>query len=177
MDNKTIMETFTVLNQLEHEKGFPIKFEYGLVRNITRLKVVVEAFQKLQTLKVRGQEEFEEARVELLVWEAKKDDNGKPVTRRTPNGQTEYVMENHEVFDAKFTVLKEKFSSTIALMEKRNNELTTLLDEDVDDFQPYMINVKNIPVDKDGMCKLSILQLRFLMPFLDGDIEDLPDCA
>jgi hypothetical protein len=174
MDNKTAIETFNVVQQLDHEKGMPIKFEYGLCRIRTRLEAVVKTLQDLQAKKLDGQEDYEKERLEILEKHAKKDEDGKAITKPIAQG-VEYAVEDKPKLGKAMAKLEKKFEDTLAALKQRREDFAELLDADVEDFEPYKINVKYIPV-KDGLCTLSVEQLRYLMPFLDGDIEDLPDC-
>jgi hypothetical protein len=174
MDNRNAIESFNIFKGIENEKNFPLKFEYGLGRLINGLEPIVKALDKLRTKKIEGQQEYEDAKQALIKETADKNDAGRPIQKQGPSGM-EYVVSDFAALDAGLEALKEKHAEAIASIEKRVEEFSNLLEEDVEDFKPYKINVKYLPVDSDGNCKLSVIQLRFLIPFLNGEIDDIPD--
>jgi hypothetical protein len=174
MDNREAIETFNVISQLDGERGMPIKFEYGLARLRNNLKSVVTTLQELQSAKIDGQDEYQEARAALLKSHAVKDEEGVPKTKPAPNG-VEYVIGDQVSFKAALADLNKEHQLTIDAIDFRAQEFDELLKAEAD-FEPYLINCKYLPTDKDGASKLTVVQLRHIMPFLIGDIEDLPDC-
>jgi hypothetical protein len=173
MDNKTAIDSYNVFSQMENEKDFPIKFEYGLGRNIAALESVVKTIDKIRSKKIEGQEKFEAAKTTLLEAYSKKDEKNQPIRKQTQNG-TEYIIDNQVEFNKKLLDLREEHKDTLDKIAKRIEEFGEVLDQE-SDFKPFMINMKYLPVDAEGKSQLSVKQVRYLIPFLDGDINDLPD--
>ncbi len=169
MNNKKAIETFSVLKQLEEEKGFPVKFEYAICRILLDIEPIVTNLQKIQNKKIDGQEAYEKEKNDLLIEMSKKDEQGNPLTKQVQNGM-QYEIEDMESLNEKFQLLNEKYKTVIEGILKRNNEISNLLEEEVENFTPYLDN-SDIPKDDDGNCRLSILQLKYLMPFLNDDIN------
>ena len=176
MKNQMAIETFNILSQVNSEKGYPVKFEYGLARLLNKLEPVVKSLNAVQTAKIDGQEAYDTGRQALLTKHAKKDEEGNPTIRPSAQG-TEYVIEDYSKFNAQMEKLKTKHADVLVAIESRQDEIKELLEKDVEDFEPYKIKIKTLPLTEKGECRLTVLQLRYLIPFLDGDINDLPDPA
>jgi hypothetical protein len=175
MDNKTVIESLNIFKGIENEKGLPLKFAYALGRNINSLEPIVKALDKARTAKIDGQQEYEDARKKVIEHHASRDiKTGQPIQRPGPNGP-EYEFEDHAMLNADLKEMNEDHADAVAAIQSRVDEFTELLEQEVEDFKPYKINIKYIPVDADGNCKLSVMQLRYLMPFLDGEIDDIPE--
>ncbi len=174
MDNKTLLATLGVLRQLEGINGMPLKFTYAIVRNINAIDTIEQVLQKMQQTEVPGQPKMNEAKLVLLQEYAKKDENGKPITKANQFGQSEYDIEDWAAFEARMDTFKEEYKDVFEAMDQRQKDMQDLMEEEADNFEPYVVNVKYLPME-DGNCRLSVTQLRMLMPFLDGDIDELPD--
>jgi len=174
MKNKTAIETFNVLSQLNEEKGMPIKFEYGVVKLLARLEKVVKCIQDVSTKKIDGQEEYDTERVKLLENAASKAKDGTPILIQDGLGNSSYKIEDSAAMAQELKKLQEKHKDVLSAVTSRNVEIEELLDSEVEDFEPYMINIKYLPV-KEGLSQLSVLQLKYMMPFLEGDIDDIPE--
>jgi len=171
LTTKEAIETYNVLSQLNDQKGLPLKFEYGVVKLVNRLEKAVKPMQVLSEKKIEGQTEYNEERVKLLKLVADKDENGNPISKATANGE-EYQITDRALFINKLAKLDKKHADTLKALADRQEALKELLDSLVEDFEPYIIHVKNLPV-KDGMSMITPIQMKHLMPFLDGDIDDL----
>lgn len=169
MKLKDIFATLGVFRQLETINGMPIKFVYALVKNITAMETVESVFQKLQTTKVDGQQEMEDAKLVILQAYAKKDESGKPMSKPNQFGQAEYDIENWDAFKEVMDDFRDVNSKVIDTMEARNQELADLLEDECEEFEPYMVDTKFLPQDEKGNSTLSAQQLRYTMPFLTGD--------
>lgn len=174
MNNRRVLETFNVLRQIDNERNLPIKFDYGLGKIITELEPIVNNLQKVSEKKIEGQEEYEKDRNHIYSELADKDVDGLPIRRQVQNG-FEYEIKDWITLDAKVKELKKKNIDVVEAMEARVIEYTDLLNQELEGFKPYLINIKNLPVDKEGKSQLSALQIRYLVPFLEGDIDDLPE--
>jgi len=170
MKNQTAIDTYNVLSQLNSERGMPLKFEYAVVKIIQRLEAVVKGIQAVSSKKIDGQEEYDQERIKLLISASSKDEKGNPIILNGSN----YKIEDQADFNKKIEKLNKKHEALLDAVKARNEEIEELLDSDAEDFEPYMVNVKYLPV-KDGSCRLSIAQLKHMMPFLEGDIEDIPE--
>jgi hypothetical protein len=178
MDNRTVLETYQILRGMEQERGLPLKFEYGIGRNINTLEPIVKSLEAIRDKKAEGQKDYENLRRELLLRFAEKDDNGQPVIKDLGNGVQEYQLgDNMSIFKAESAELDKKFAETLAESNERAEEFVRLLDSPAEEFNIYKIKMAYLPIDVNGLCSLSIQQIRYLMPFLDGDIDDLPDPA
>jgi hypothetical protein len=175
MDNKTIIETFNILSQLDGERGMPVKFEYALCKIRSCLEPTVKALQTIQTAPIDGQAEYDEAKLAILTKMAEKDENGQPITQQTPSGM-EYAIRNRVELAERISELNDEYSVLIKELKARQLDMESLLEMEDNEFNPYLVHVRYLPV-KDGLCTLTVQQLRYLMPFLDGDIEELPDTA
>jgi hypothetical protein len=173
MDNQTALNTLAVLRQLENEKGMHIKFEYALVKNIDALKSIQDVFQKIATRPVEGQEDWEIARKEVVMDWVERDEEDNPITQPNSQGGTEYVMENMEAFTRAMEAAEDKHRAVLDAIDSRNQNLAELLEEEAA-FVPYLVHVRYLP-NKNGESSLTIAQLRTLMPFLEGDIDELED--
>lgn len=171
MKNREIVETYNVLNGLIEEKGFSLKFQYNLARMLKNLKNVVDSLQQIQLKPVEGQEEYAEARQKLLEKHSRKNENGRAQMVQTANG-VEYDIEDPAAFEAKMTAFRKKHKDVIASIEARNVEFLELYESECEDFIEYRTDVKHLPV-RDGELQLTTKQLQVLLPFLDGDIDDL----
>ena len=174
MDNKTLLATLGVLRQLEGINGMPLKFTYAIVRNINAIDTIEQVLQKMQQTEVPGQSDMSAAKLVLLQEYAKKDESGKPVAKPNQFGQSEYDIEDWAAFEKRMDSFKEDYAEVFRLMDQRQQDMQDLMEEEADSFEPYVVNVKYLPME-DGNCRLSVTQLRMLMPFLDGDIDELPD--
>jgi hypothetical protein len=174
MNNKKAIETFNILSQLDNEKNLPIKFDYGLAKIITSLEPIVKDLQKLTNKKVEGQKEYETEKNHIFEEMAEKDENGKPKHKQVKNG-IEYKIKDLVALNTKLNELADKYSDTVNNMRERIQDYNNLLDQEIEDFKPYKINIKYLPVTEEGKCQISPLQIRYLFPFLEGDINDIPD--
>jgi hypothetical protein len=174
MNNQQAIETFNILSQVNNEKGYPVKFMYGLARLINKLEPIVKSLNAVQSAPIEGQQEYNDQKQKVLQKHAKKDEGGKAKIMQTPSGQ-EYMIEDMAAFNKRMELLDKEYADTLTAVKKRVEEYKELLEKDVEDFEPYMIKIKTLPLTDEGDCKLSVLQLRYLIPFLDGDINDLPD--
>jgi len=173
MKNQEILNTYNTLAPLGDQKGMPVKFEYGLARILDRLEEATNPLQKLQETPVEGQEEYVKARNQLLEGHAQKDENDQP-QHRTIGGQTEYVIKDLPALRRAQAELDEDYSGVLADMTERREEVSEFLREECVDFEPYIIQITNLPI-KEGQLGITVAQLRVLLPFLEGDIDDLPD--
>jgi hypothetical protein len=130
---------------------------------------VADAFQELQQGKVDGQEDMEAARTEALEDHAKKDESGQAVKKVNPQtGQSEYDIEDWGAFQVDMEHFRDvTWKEVLDSMQARAEEVTDFLTEECDDFDPYMFDAEYLPVDKDGNSRLTPLQLRYLLPFVN----------
>jgi hypothetical protein len=170
MKNRTVIETYQVLAPLDDQKGLPIKFEYAMAKILTALDNEVKALNKVEISPVEGQEEFETAKKEVLNTFLTLDEKGQPKTQETVRG-LEYVIENKVAFEKEMDLVTVEFEATIELMNLRAAAFQGLLDEE-SAFEPYLINVNSLPVDKEGASMITVRQMRYLEPFLTGEFDD-----
>lgn len=173
MDNKTVIETFNVLAQLDNQQGMPIKFTYALCRIHNNMKPIVKILQTVKNERLNGQNDYDKDKTKLLVKLAEKDDHGRPVTKQTPNG-IEYVIEDHSTLHAELEVLNEDYKDLFEAIDKKQSDFEELMEIDAVGFSPYLFDVKYLPTNPNGTSRLTPQQLRCLLPFLEGDIENLP---
>jgi predicted phage tail protein len=173
MDNSTALGTLAVLRQLENQGGMNIKFEYALVMNINRLSKINDVLQQLISRPIDGQELWEKVRKQIAEDYSEKDKNGNPVTQPSASGGTEYVIEDMDAFQTQLDKAKEKYQDILETVENRSREVKKMLDSEAD-FEPYTVHVKYLPMNK-GETTLTVAQLRAIMPFLEGDINELRD--
>jgi hypothetical protein len=174
MDNKTAIESFNIFKQIENEKGLPLKFAYALGRIINGLEPIVKGLDKVRMAPIDGQQEYEDAKKVAIEKHTNKDSNGRPIQIPGPQGQ-EYSIPDYPALNADIEVVNNDHADAITAIKGRVKEFTELLEEELKDYKPYKINIKYLPVDDAGNCKLSVMQIRFLIPFLDGEIDDIPD--
>jgi hypothetical protein len=173
LNNKNVIESLNIFKGIETEKGLPLKFAYALGRNINALEPVVKALDKVRMAKIEGQQEYEDARKIVIELHAIKDDAGVLIQKPSPQGP-EYDFLDRAALNVALEDVNKDHADAVAAIKNRVDEFTELLDDDVD-YVPFKINIKYIPVDDAGNCKLSVMQLRYLIPFLDGEIDDIPD--
>ena len=135
MKNSVLIETYTVLSQLESAKGLPFKFTYALARLRDRMERVVIFLEKLRVHAVPGQIEYFAERTKTLIALAEKDQDGNPVTKVGPNGN-EYVVEDRIQLKEALTELAEKHTKTIDAIKEKEHSFAELLEEEVEDFEP-----------------------------------------
>jgi hypothetical protein len=176
MINKTAIESLNIFKGIENEKGMPLKFEYGLGRVINGLEPIVKALDKIRVKKIEGQQEYEDAKRIVIEIHAIKDDAGVLIQKPGPQGP-EYDFLDRPALNLALRGVNELHLDAIAAISARVEEFTDLLEQEMDGPDLYKINIKYLPVDDAGNCKLSIMQIRYLIPFLDGDIEDIPDAT
>jgi len=176
MKNSELIETYTVLSQLESAKDLPFKFTYALARLRDRMERVVVFLEKLRVTTVPGQIEYFAERTKTLIALAEKDQDGNPVTKVGPNGN-EYVVEDRVQLQEALAELAEKHAKAIDAMKEKEHNFAELLEEEVEDFVPYCFDVAYLPVDTKGNTVLTAEQLRYLIPFIAGDIDAIPDPA
>jgi hypothetical protein len=174
MDNKTAIESFNIFKGIENEKGLPLKFAYALGRIINGLEPIVKGLDKVRMAEIDGQKEYEDAKKAVIESHAVKDEHGRPIQKPGPQG-AEYSISDYPALNADMVTVNDDHADAIVAIKNRVEEFTELLEQDLEGYKPYKINVKYIPVDDSGNCKLSVVQLRFLIPFLDGEIDDIPD--
>lgn len=150
MDNRTAIETYNVLGQLDGERGFPIKFEYGLAKILARFEPIIVALQKTQAKKIDGQEAYEAAKTTILEEVSEKDDNGKPITTRVGQGM-EYSIKDWDVLNKRMAGLAEEHAEVIAALKVRAEDFEALLDEDCKELDPYKIQIKHLPITKGNL--------------------------
>jgi len=171
MNYKTILATLGVLRQLNGITGLPIKFAYACVENIRIMEIVEENLQKMQdTNKVEGQGEMDAAKLKVLQAHAKRDETGNAITKTNQFGQIEYDIEDWQAFSVAMEAFKKDFESTLNDMDLRQTVINELMDEECD-IDLYTVEAKHIPKDSEGNSRLSPLQLRSIMPLLEGELE------
>jgi uncharacterized coiled-coil DUF342 family protein len=175
MDNQTLLNTLAVLRQLDSIAGMSLKFTYACVRNITAMEKIEKTLQKLEAVKLPGQVAMEEAKRLILEEYAKKDDAGKSITTVNAFNQPEYDIADWEAFEARMDEFKEEYADLLEQLDQRHEDMVTLMKEEVEDFEPYLVDMKYLPLDDKGNCRLSPVQLRHVLPFLSGDLDDLPE--
>jgi hypothetical protein len=173
MINKTAIESFNIFKGIENEKGLPLKFAYALGRILNGLEPIVKGLDKVRMAEIDGQKEYEDARKAVIELNSKKDDAGKPIQKMGPQG-AEFDIIDMDLLKKQLEDVVEEHADAVAAIKGRVEEFTALLEEELD-YKPYKINIKYLPVDDAGNCKLSVMQIRFLIPFLDGEIDDIPD--
>lgn len=172
LTNAEAIQTSTVLLPLNNERGMSLKFEYGIVKILGRLEGPVDKINAMQDKLLEGQEEYIKARDKLLRASATKDENGKPITQQIGT-RISYDIADMPAHEKKMKKLDEKHPDYIKLREVRDEEVKEFLAAEVDDFEPWEIKAECLPVDKEGNCRLTIIQLKYLMPFITGDIDKL----
>jgi hypothetical protein len=172
MDNKTAIESLNIFKQIENEKGLPLKFAYALGRIINGLDPIVKALDKVRMAEIDGQKEYEDARKAVIELNSKKDDAGKPIQKMGPQG-AEFDIIDMDLLKKQLGDVVEEHADAVAAIKRRVDEFTELLDQELEDYKPFKINIKYLPADDTGSSKLSVMQIRYLIPFLDGDIEDI----
>ena len=175
MDNQTLLNTLAVFRQLESINGMSLKFTYACVKNVTAMEKVEKTLQKLEAVKLPGQVAMEEAKRVILEEYAKKDDTGKSITIVNAFNQPEYDIADWDAFQARMDEFKEEYSDLLEQIDQRHEDMIELMTEEVEDFEPYLVDVQYLPIDDKGGCRLSPVQLRHVLPFLSGDLNDLPD--
>jgi len=117
-----------------------VKFNYGILKNINKIKPEIESLQESSKPTPEFQE-FEKKRVELAKECAKKDDKDKPVIEGD-----QYQIEDRKAFDKKLDKMREESKVTIDAREKQIEEYNKMLDEEVS-IDLYKIKLDVIPED------------------------------
>jgi len=120
MKNSVLIETYTVLSQLESAKGLPFKFTYALARLRDRMERVVIFLEKLRVHAVPGQIEYFAERTKTLIALAEKDQDGNPV------GEPQY-LKPLSMNDRKDEILARAVGIGIDPPDANKNDILTLI--------------------------------------------------
>ena len=119
MKNSEAINTFNVLSQLNDEKGLPIKFSYGLVKLLGRLKKVTEVLQAVQNKQLEGQAEYDTERTKLLIDSSDKDKAGSPIIVDNNRGSN-YKITNMVKFNKQIEKLNKKYKELLDAIKIRD---------------------------------------------------------
>ena len=138
---------------LQHVKGPGMKarFTYKVARNKRLIEPVIKSLDEM-VKPSDDHKKYTDARQKLLKEFAKKDENGDPTmqTRFIDGRQQEsYVIpgigDDKSDFNVKMDKLKEEYEKVIDDQKEREEKYDEHLDEECDDFTPYMVDWNLIP--------------------------------
>jgi uncharacterized protein YoxC len=125
-----------------------INVAYSISKNLNSLKGEIESIQAA----VKGTEEkqqeilkdFNKDRMAIIDKHGKKDQEGKLITDEKGNGSVE--ESDVKVFENKINKLTKKYKKEIDLVNEKNKEINSFLDEDVK-IEVFKIKIKDLPSD------------------------------
>lgn len=138
-----------------------VKFYYLLLKNKKTLQAEVDLVRSTQQANPpEGHDEFNKRRIQLCEEYAKKDEEtGKP---KVINNQYDMTEESRETFEVKLAELKVEFKDVVNEMDRRQEELIKLLNEEAE-VDLTVIPLSVIPDVLSGK------ELELLFDIVDGD--------
>jgi len=144
MKNKELLELMSNLNACSDLIG--VKFAYGVARNKSMLKGLIESLDEA-TKPSKEFSEYDQQRMELAKKYSQKDENGEPKTEVVDNfGNSKFVMEDEKTFNVELEKLRKKYKKALDERKKQDDDFQALLEEE-SKFKPYLIEEKDIPKD------------------------------
>jgi hypothetical protein len=118
-----------LINRLQGQKT-AVKFHYLLLKNRKLLEPEITALQEAQTADPpEGHEEFNKKRLAVCNEFAEKDDNGEV---KIVNNNFVIPPDQKEKFEAKLDKVKEEYKEVLEIMDKRQEDFISLLQEEVE---------------------------------------------
>jgi hypothetical protein len=157
--NMTNKETFILSRQLENIGDLvgSRNFAYAIIKNKGILKSYVEkALEKIKPSKEL--QKFDEERNKLAQFHAKKDENGKFMTKST-NGQNEYDIEDQKSFDKDFKALEKTYKKAINAQEKKKKDFDKWYDAE-STVKLHLIDENDVPEE------ISVTHLEIITPLI-----------
>jgi hypothetical protein len=167
MKREKIVELYNVLFKL-HEDKISRKAALWVLKNLKKLKDEVELIQEV----ARPSEEFiefEKKRFNIIVDKADKDESGNPILERDSLGRQQFRIINkltRNEIQRDIETLSEKYKDVIDLQMKKEKELQSLLQEEIDLPTLSKINFDDLP---DNISPKELDVIEFLV---DGIEED-----
>jgi hypothetical protein len=124
------------LNELSNAKG--VKFAYAVLKNKKAIEKELEILEELKKPSEKEQE-FEKKREGLCIKYAKKDENGNAKIK-----DNQYIIEDNDKLQEDFKKLVEDNKNLEQEKVKKQKELNSLLEEEVD-IDLYKIKQDNLP--------------------------------
>lgn len=150
-------EVISQLRLLEVVKGIESsKVNYGIHKNLVRLKKEVEILGKQEQEILDIKKEFETKRIELCQRYSKVDD----VVQTNPDKTFKIIKEQEAEFNAKVKDLQEEYKETLADFDIKHKEFLTFITETESSFTPYHIIFSDIPE------KISTENMAAIFPFI-----------
>ena len=151
--NSIVTLSFEDLKDMTDKNDYipSVKFLYAITKNKQRLLKITEDLQEV-TKETPEYAEYLKIRQELSVKFAQKNSAGQPkIENAVISGQMmqRYVIDGvddeNSTYNKEFNKLKEKFKNAIDEMDRRFESYNKMLDEQCNDYEPYMIEEKEIP--------------------------------
>ncbi len=156
MTRQEILVLFRGLNSLGNLTG--VNFSYAVMRNMNRLKPEIEALEK-SLEPTEEYKKYDEERVELCKEQARKDEDGKPITVRDVNGQEKYDVDEI-TFAPLLEALKEKYKDVVEARIAQEKEYNELLKTETD-VDLFKVKIENVPE------AISTVQMYAISPIIE----------
>jgi hypothetical protein len=150
MKNKEIIAFWKGLNGVSGQNNLHRRLNYGIARNIDRLKNIIAALEEIS----KNDEEFEKKRVELAQKYAKKDDDGNP---KSLPGNQGVEISDMIAFNNAVDELKDKTGQ-----RQKEKEIAETLEAD-ESLDVYMVPYSCVVKSKE---QLNGFKLQGIMPML-----------
>jgi len=153
MNRNDLANIYSTLNGLTGV--YPVKFAYAISRN---KKIILEELKMVEEHKPKIDEAYEKERVEMLVKNAVKNEDGsidwENVQTQTPK------IKDMEQLNSDFEELKERYKNVIEKYEQESTEYSNFMEEEVD-IDIYKIKIENFPETinqktMDSLCDIII---------------------
>jgi hypothetical protein len=144
---------FTHLNKLGKFTG--VKFAYAVAKNLALLKPEYEALI-MSVVSTEEYNKYDKERVELAERHAKKDENGKAISK-----DNKYELEDEKAFEAEFETLKDTHKEAIEARRAQIEEQNELLKTE-STITLYKVKLEDLPKD------ISVVEMNNIMDIVEG---------
>jgi hypothetical protein len=139
-----IVDLYSLLKK-EYANVKSTKFAYGIAKNLKNIQDEIDFLNEMN----KAPEDFikyEIKRQDLCVQMAKKDDEGKILKKKLPNGKEAYDIEDQEKFDKSILELQEEFKDAIEEKKQKEIDMHNFLKEKVS-VSIYKMSIDEFPED------------------------------
>ena len=119
-----------------------VKFAYAIARNTRNVRAILEDLGKT----VEHSDAFkayDKERIELCKKYCKKDNGNEPIMK----SDNSFDIIDKEAFSKEMAALKDKHAKAIKEQDEKIAAYAKLLDEECDEFEPYIITTEHLPED------------------------------
>jgi len=144
MKNRDLFDYRKELNNVDYLKGK--KFAFAVFKNKQLLDSELEAINSVKKIPNDEYTKFEQERTDLCVKHSEKDDNGAPKFNKGQNGEQSFQIKEMELFQTDYTVLSEKYKTTLEEVEENRKEFEEFLDNEAE-VEFKKVDIDDLPDD------------------------------